>query len=270
MKRFFLPKFATVSVLLSSTMMVGCIPQQQMLVPFNSTQDTEMLAVKDRGFFPPDQDFILGQYKVSHIDRDWTSSSTTGIWAYSDSETDDGYRYRLSKSGFSQQGACAANSQNDKLELGSGWSVGSESSSIKCQCAENAKLNLKTPNGDEDTIKKKDGSKTVVLDTEKETPSLFSFQTENIYQGELQLGNRQYAIYSLHKIKGAGKQQQPVGYHVVNKENTVAMVEVLQPGRAWLSNKLSAEDKNQMTCLMTGLLLHKPNDMDGSMGANQK
>ncbi len=219
---------AVATVLLAVMGSGGCSPVH-MVVPPDVSRASDVLEVRDRsaasGAFV-DEGFSLGAYRVTEVDRDWSSTSSVGAGPVEKSESKTGYEYRLEAAEQQLAGRCAVRGRSRSVALGAGWSERSDRESLDCVCGEQARLHLET---DDET-----------------------------YRGALQLGAGRYSLSAITEAEGGGGfSVGPVGYRADGNE-PLAAVEVTHPGRIWLARSLPEPERPEVACLLVALLLYEP------------
>ena len=242
-------------LVLSSILTTGC-NKVRLDVPKSEKVGMETLKVSDRSTFLTDRGFKLGNYKVSDVDRDWDTTTTTGIGPISKGQSNGGYAFKLKGKPQSISANCYSQSNNNKVDLGAGWGLGNSNSSLKCQCGEDAKLSLMDAESYR-ALKQKDNDAEVELT--KHDSELFASLMQH-FKGDLLLNGKTYPITSLHQSKQSDLNPMPMGYQVKGEKENIGIVEVVQPGQVWLNQNLSAKEKTQLTCLLTSLMFYQPNE----------
>jgi hypothetical protein len=228
MKRF-------ANLMLLAAGLTGCATAQ-MTVPPEVAKDTDVIAATDRssatGLFV-DESFKLGKLSIDEVDRDWDSTSSVGVLAFSGERTSGGYSYVVKGNGAALKGGCMTEGSAKSFSMGSGMSIGKESAKLGCTC------------GDEST------PITVVVEA----------STTKKYEGELTVADNRYKVTAIYESDGMLSNGQPTGYRLDTGEGQArGAVEVLKPGRVWFPKDMDDAERNQIACLYIGLMLYLPPD----------
>jgi hypothetical protein len=222
-----------VASLALGVMGVGCGGGWGMAVPADVAQHSEELAIQDRSSWSGalvDEAFGLGPYKVSDVDRKWSSTRTSTLFAFSDSRTRGGYGYKLNAQDVAWQGECVTEQNEQNQQLGEGAEFSSVVAKLGCTCR-----------------------------TEQAEATLFlDASTTRQYHGTLKGPEYTYRITALtERDNGRMSPHDPLGYRV-DGEGPVGAVGVVKPGRVWLAKGLAEPVRQQLACLFAGLLLYMP------------
>jgi hypothetical protein len=199
---------------------------QRLAVPAEFGAPFQVLEVQGRSWASGDfvdEGFELGPYRVHDVDRDWDSTITTDVGPVSNSDVDGGYSYEVSAGTETLAARCVTSSGNDALDLGKGWSVSSPHSRLACSCGD------------------------AVLAVEAE-------QDESA--GTLNWNGHHLVVRSISELEGGGQVRDPAGYRF-DADEPFALVEVLHPGRAWLTSETLADRPLPLACALVGLLLYQ-------------
>lgn len=207
--------------------LAGCAGPR-MVAPRDIATGSKTLEVADRsmasGAFV-NEDFKLGSWKVTEVDRDWSGKSGFSVGGYGASSTKTGFSYQLEAS-HKWKGACAA----VKSEKGFGnFSWGA--STLVCECKA----------GDTSALVKLAGK-----DAKKHT------------EGEVTLGAATLKISLVEETDGSNFTGMPAGYRADKDAKPAGAVEVLKPGRVWLAADMSPSDSEALSCVFVGLMLYVP------------
>ena len=228
MKHF---KIGTFIIAIASS--VGCSTDMKMKVPADIEANTQVISATDRSMWSgalADETFTLGPYKITEVDRDWDSSSSTTL-SFSDvdisaGELEGGYTYKITTQNQSYQGQCASKADKESLGIKS-LSLQKKQFNLMCTCHSQDKLTSK-----------------------------INIQAKNLdsYLGTFNLYGQSFQIQSLKEREGM-MASGPSGYRV-DSDAPIGAVEVLKPGRVWLGNALNSNEKNALTCGFVGLMLY--------------
>lgn len=212
--------------------LAGC-GSPRMAVPADVVTVSEELVISDRSSWSgalADESFQLGPFAIADVDRDWNSTSEVGVLGFSQGETTGGFSYKTEGGGASLVGACTSAVKQRSMDLGDGLSVGDEKQSVGCYCRQ------------EDAL------------------AYFSVRatTTSEYTGELAVGPTRYRIRGIYERESGPDSSDPTGYRVDSDAGPIGAVDVLKPGRVWISRTLSAGERAPLACLLAGLLLYMP------------
>mgnify|MGYP000727555020 CR=1 FL=1 len=220
---------------LSFAILAGCSTTQQVVVPADISDATNVIVATDRSAWSgamADETFTLGQYKVIEVDRDWDSSSSSALTVsklkLASGKTKGGYAYKLQTSTSQLSGVCSSKLADGSLGM-SGITISTKDSELNCVCSAG-----------------KSDVSTVMVQAD----------ASDEYTGTLQAGGQSYKVVSLKERAGV-LSMGPSGYRV-DSDKPVGAVEVLKPGRIWLGKSLGQADKDALACSFVGLMLYLP------------
>ncbi len=176
-----------------------------------------------------DESFVLGAYKVADVDRDWLQHESSKTETFDGIHSTAGYVYTITGGPTDVQGTCAWASANGGVSI-MGVSVSEAQNVLTCEC---------TAEGESSLMKLSAGKK---LD----------------YAGDLEVDGESFKVTPVKETEGMYLKKTPPGYRIDGADGVMGAVEVIRPGRLWLSKELSDEAKGTVSCAMTGLML-----MDG-------
>jgi hypothetical protein len=184
------------------------------------------------------ESFDLVPFKVTDVDRSFTTSESLRAGAISNTFDAGGFAYKFAGSGAPMDASCRFTGTR-RPRTGPAM-VGFQTDAkeaVECTC----------------------GAGTLVALESTPTELTFSFGAEppTRLAGRVLLGSDAYKIRSLHTYEGGGSSASIAGYRVDN-EGPVAAVDVMNPGRLWLTKGMSESDRERMTCLFAGLMLYQP------------
>jgi hypothetical protein len=202
-----------------------------MAVPADVAQTSEVIVATNRsawgGSFA-NEEFILGPFRVSHVDRGWRpSGGRFSVGPYSQENLDSGYAYDFGGGPQSLTAQCASNSNNQAVGLGSGMSLNFGYATLVCRCGDDAETTIKT-------------------------------KMAKSYGGTMVIGTTKYTINSIHEFEGGSSSGDPSGYRVDGSDGPQGAVEVLHPGRVWIKKAVADAERAKMACLFSGLMLYHP------------
>jgi hypothetical protein len=219
---------------LSISLLFGCAGPR-MVPPAEIAQGSKVLDVQNRknasGAFV-NEAFDLGSSKVSKVDRNASKNSSFSVGGYGSSKTKAGYSYEYAGAQGPWTGACASLMSEKGFSVG-GSSFARTKTNVTCECTSGAaKATLDLKSGDDKPL-----------------------------EGTLTGGGGSYKVTPVttmdKKYFGAG----PAGYRIDADDGPRGAVEVLHPGRVWLTEKLPEPERDPATCVMVGLMLYKePSD----------
>ena len=176
-----------------------------------------------------DESFKMGLYAISNVDRKWNTSSSKNLSVVSSEESAGGYAYDFANDKAKGKGECAITGSKKSVSLLSGLDVSKSASKIACACDWSqrvAKVALEAGN---------DGK----------------------FKGNLVTSAGNYTIEAIYEREGSVSDGSPAGYRV-DGQNPVGGVESLKPGRIWLNQSLSVEERDDLSCVFAGLMLYLP------------
>lgn len=211
---------------------VGC-GSPRMLAPGDVVGVSEQLVISDRSSFSgalADESFQMGGFAITEVDRNWNSRSEVGVMGFTEEKTKGGYSFNISGEGATLPGKCTTGVKERSHDMGGGLEVGDEKQSVGCFC--------KIEN---------------VL-------AYFSVHasTTDKYQGALGINGTQYRISGVYERESGPDSGDPTGYRVDSSAGPIGAVDVVRPGRVWISRELPAEQRGPLACLFAGLLLYEP------------
>ena len=217
--------------------LAGC-STHQMTTPTDVVKMSEELPVTDRSSWSgalANETFGLGPYKVEDVDRDWNHGSGTGFkWSddhfgvagFSSDRVAGGYGFALQGRGGAMKGACATEATDKSLDLGSRLSVGKQTAKVACSCGDDASVLLQESTSEE-------------------------------YGGTLKTSGGSYRIMAIYDRDGGFSDGNPSGYRV-DSDKPIGAVDVLKPGRVWISRAVESAERKQLACIFAGLMLYQP------------
>lgn len=220
----------TASAALGMAMLGGCTPVH-MAVPPDLAAGAHVYEVQNRSSWKGalvDESFNFGPYRVTKIDRDWTSSSGWGVGAYSTAAIKTGYAFVLVTPAGEIPGHCGVEAEKKDLAVFGGH-MSARQDSLACACGADTsgtRFVIKSENG------MPMGGAAVVGEGNLVVSPIDRAESGSHYPGGLGW-----------ELRGAG----PVG-----------AVEVQHPGRFWLGKTLAPATANEAACLLAGLALYMP------------
>ncbi len=218
------------AVLALGTAACACAPIR-MAVPSDLASGANVYEVQNRSSWKGalvDESFNFGPYKVTKVDRDWTSSSGWGVGAYSTTAIKTGYAFVLVTPTGELPGHCGVEAEKKDVAVFGGH-LSNQQTSLACACGADTsgtRFVLKGENG------APMGGAAVVGDG-----NLLANPVDHDEHGSL------YSMGLGWELRGAG----PIG-----------AVETQHPGRFWLSKGLAPATADQTACLLAGMLLYDP------------
>lgn len=222
---------SVVTGLLLAGSMMSCTPAT-MVVPqdvmaMGSDQIIATERKKASGAFV-NESFKLGPYSITDVDRDWDSTKSRGIGGFKKESTTSGYAYTFKAEAGDMKGNCLIEGQEKGMSFGGGMSMSKAVSKFGCACEAGS------------------GNAEVILDSNK----------DGKYEGTVRTRSGEYTIKAIYEANGSLSSGNPSGYRV-DADAVVAAAEVLHPGKLWLGNQLSQEDRDDLSCIFTGLMLYQ-------------
>lgn len=207
--------------------------ETRLAAPASLAADAEVYTAEDRSLFSgalANESFRLGPYAVSEVDRDWDKSSSVGLGDYSRAKITSGYKYQFADSTGVGKARCSSRRDKDAVALSGSSSLAWVHDQLTCRCelgSGRAELTL-SDDGD----------------------------------GAL-IGGHSYSVQRLHHTEQGMRLPEPLGF-AVSSVNGVAVgaVELEHPGRVWLASALNPDERSQLSCVLSGLLLFQAPDLD--------
>jgi hypothetical protein len=218
---------------------VGCIVGVRMQPPDDLVGENDLLEVTDRSQFGrgllTSEEFDLGPYRVSDVDRDWnkTRGSARDLWFFEgrkvETKSVGGFSFSFGLGGEKLSGSCETAVLSKGYTFGS-WSMAEDSQSMGCRCRNGANI----------------VSSLWVVDAKAGTQ----------WSGWLSLGDVKYQLVGDKRLEGNKTSAGPAGYRFDGDgSSAVRAVDITYPGRAWLHESLSPEDRAAAGCAAAALLL---------------
>jgi hypothetical protein len=219
------------SAAVASAALIGCA-SPQMVVPPDVGGATDAVPVAGRsqasGLFV-NEDFTIGDFAVANVSRGAKSTSKFGAFGGFKSDSQTGYSFDLKKGAESLHGECVAEASEGGFSLG-GITASNKMAKLGCACGNDA-----AP------------AANVVL----------SSSTTSDYGGTMKAQEATYQVKAINDRQGGLSSGGPAGYRV-DGDSVVAAVDVLGPGRVWLAKSLDGTQRQNVTCVLAGLMLYKP------------
>ena len=225
--------------LATGVLATGCIVGLRMQPPRDLVGVTEVLEVAGgsqfgRGLFTSES-FDLGPYRVSDVNRDWSHvrGATRDVWFFGgrklETRSVGGFSFAFGTAEGPLAGVCETAVLSETYEFGS-WSVGEDARSMGCECARGASV----------------VSSLFVVDSGAGTQ----------WDGWLKLGGTQYQIEAQHRLEGNTTSAGPAGYRLDGPAPPpLGAIDIMHPGRVWLHERLSEEDRAAAGCAAAAILL---------------
>lgn len=210
----------------------GCTTPQ-MLVPADVlTMQSEYIVATERKNASGalvNESFKLGTYAITDVDREWDSTKSMSIWTFSKEKKTSGYSYVFKTPAGEAAGGCQIEGNSKSVSSFGGTTMSSSVSKIGCACRAG------------------EVAAQAVLDS----------QNDAKYEGTVTLRDGEYKIAAIYETQGASLGTgNPTGYRV-DGDTVMAAVDVLHPGRVWLSKNLSETQRDDLACIFTGLMLYQ-------------
>jgi len=214
--------------------MLGC-SALRMVPPPDVARESDVFEATHRsrasGLFA-DEAFTIGPFQVGEVQRDANVASGLSVLAYAKDDVRTAYAYELAEGADIVPGQCASLRSRKSFSLGALGELGSEDANLGCTCGTGA------------------SAATLELGGKPERPA-----------GLAKVAGRTLDVASVHDTTAAWSPRDAAGFRIDGAEGPVAAVEVLHPGRMWLSRTLAADERRQVACLLAGLMLYvEPTD----------
>ena len=213
----------------------GCTPAR-IAVPNDIATESEVILVTDRSRVSgalADESMSIGPYRVSEVDRKWTTTAGWSVLGFGSSTSTGGYAYAFKAPGGAARGECTTGVDSRGSSAGTGdvmIGIRSRVSQLACRCtgaAANAEL-------------------------------LLEGAAANKLSGRAEARGEKYTIEAISTLEGGASMGEPMGFQMRSSAAAAGAVETIHPGRLWLARSLPAPAKDDLACLVAGLLLYKP------------
>lgn len=218
----------------------GCVVGLRMQPPGDLVGVSEVLEAAGRsgqlgrGLFRS-EDFGLGPYRVSDVDRDWSHvrGDTRDLWFFEGrrlgTTAEGGFSFVFATAEGPLAGVCGTALMSSRYDFGS-WSVGEDTQSLRCDCRRGAEV----------------------------VASLFVVDAKagSEWDGWLELGGTRYQIEGQRRLEGDRTSPGPAGYRFDGPAPPpLGAVDITEPGRVWLHEGVAQADRAAAACAATALLL---------------
>jgi hypothetical protein len=206
-----------------------------MLPPKDVSEGAKVLEVVDRSMATGalvDESFKLGAYQVKDVDRDWNTSKKSSGFFVSKTTTTTGYSYKLVAGGETWEGSCGMTGTTKGVG-NSQTSVEWGSDELSCEC-------------------KYGGAAVSVEITANQADA------KRRVGGRLKLGEAHFEAQVVNETDKSNFTNRPAGFRFDAPDGAVAAVEMLHPGRVWLTSRLAEEQHAALSCISAGLMLYQP------------
>jgi hypothetical protein len=217
---------------------VGCA-SLRMVPPQDVAAKSEVFEATGRSLMSgslADESFHLGPYAVAAVDRDWERSSSTSSGAtsidgtslgFSSDSIQTGYAYQFQEGADALAARCASFTDRKNLAIGKRNQLTSQDSTLVCTCGVG------------------DGAAKLVLEKKRKG-----------HGGQVTLARGTLDVTAVRETTAAWKVSEPAGFLVGKGPDAIGAVEVLRPGRIWVSKALDATERRQLGCLLAGVMLY--------------
>ena len=207
--------------------------ETRLAAPASLATGAEVYTAEDRSLFSgafANESFRIGPYAVSDVDRDWDKSSSVGLGDYSRAKITSGYKYQFADSTGTGKARCRSRRDKDAVALSGSSSLAWVHDQLTCHC--------ELDSGRAELTLSDDGDGALI-------------------------GGQPYSVQRLHHTEQGMRLPEPLGFAVSSADGTaVGAVELEHPGRIWLASTLRQEDRAQLSCVLSGLLLFQAPDLD--------
>lgn len=213
----------------------GCTPAR-IAVPNDIATESDVIPVTDRSRVSgalADESMSIGPYRVSEVDRKWTTTAGWSVLGFGSSTSTGGYAYAFKAPGGAARGECTTGVDSRGTAAGAGdimIGVRSRTSQLACKCTgatTNAEL-------------------------------LLEGTAANNLNGRAEARGEKYTVEAISTLEGGASLAEPIGFQMRASGAAAGAVETIHPGRLWLARTLPAPAKDDLACLVAGLLLFKP------------
>lgn len=205
--------------------LAGCTPQR-MSAPPDVVKASKELPITNRSAWSGmgKEEFGIGDYKVQDVDRKWTRTKGAGIGGFSKQSTSGGYSFALAGQGPALRGTCETASAEKSVGLPGGVSLSKQQQRVSCSCDQAS----------------------VVLEAKNKK-----------YGGTLKTSQGSYQLGAIYEREAGPRSTSPTGYRV-DGEGPIGAVDVLNPGRVWVSTAVPDTERKELACIFAGLMLYRP------------
>jgi hypothetical protein len=212
----------------------GCAGPR-MLPPKDVSEGAKVLEVVDRSRASGalvDESFKLGSYQVKDVDRDWNTTKKSSGFFVSKTTTTTGYTFKLLAGKDTWEGACGMTGTSKGVgNSRDGVQWGSDELSCECKRGnDSASVSLKADQAD----------------------------AKHRVEGDLTFGETKYDVHVVNDSEGSNFTNKPAGFRFDSSAGAVAAVEMLHPGRVWLTPHLPETQYAGISCISAGLMLYQP------------
>jgi len=203
---------------------LGACTSLRMSVPADVEAESEVFEAKGRSAVSgllADESFRLGPFAVQDVDRNATTGreSAFGVragdeyfWRVGKEKLRGGYTFRFTEGGETLEAECRTFTDRDKVTHFGLESI-EETARLRCAC--------------------QGADRTATLDLRL---------TGRKPSGSVVLAGQTFEMTSVTTANTSFAPAEPVGFRVDGADGPLGAVEVLHPGRVWLSKKLDPED----------------------------
>lgn len=183
-----------------------------------------------------DESFQLGPYAVAAVDRDWQKSDASSVsgsnqghsLGFSKENIQTGFAFQFKEGAETLPAACTAYTERKGVSIGKNNKLTSQDSTLVCTCGAG------------------EGAAKLVLEHKKGGPG-----------GKVTLARGTIDVTDVRESTAAWKLSEPVGFRVGKGADAIGAVEVLRPGRIWVSKALDAGERRQLGCLLAAVMLYE-------------
>ena len=223
-----------VPAILVAVASAGCTPVH-IAVPNDIATEADVIPVTDRSRVSgaiADESMSIGPYRVSEVDRKWTTTAGWSVLGFGTSSSTGGYAYAFKAPGGAARGECSTGVDSSGSAVGVGDIVvgtRSRTSRLACKCtgATNAEL-------------------------------LVEGAAVNKLSGQAEARGQKYTVEAISTLEGGASLAEPMGFQMRASGAAAGAVETIHPGRLWLVRSLPEPARDDLACLVAGLLLYKP------------
>jgi hypothetical protein len=177
------------------------------------------------------EDFTIGEYAVSHVERGASSQTRYPTLLGSARDEASGYSYRIAHGAEGLHGECWVEASENKIQLGK-MTLRQKAVKMGCACS--------APEDPKDSPEA-----SVVLEAHY-----------GDYGGALSVRGAPYRITAIYETQGGGRMPfTPAGYRV-DADDFVGAVDILHPGHVWIDKGLDPSKRDDVACVFAGLLLY--------------
>lgn len=219
-------------LLLCSMLVVGCSRGRMAVAP-DIASASEEVPVTERSAWSgalADESMTIGRYRVTAVDRKWTTRAGWSVLGFGASTSTGGYAFVFEGPSGQARGECVTEVDGQKASAFA-VTIGKRLSRLACRCSGA-------------------GSDAQLL--------VEAAGTDSGLAGRAEPRGAKWTVEAVSRLEGGASMGSPVGYQLRDGSGPIGAVETINPGRVWLGRGLSDAAKADAMCMSAGLLLYMP------------